>query len=76
MALAYGITHRTAATLRASQVPVVTVADDVLRRFCSTDGARAFLSVPNLFSPRGLDSTIWNRPARVGGPGGSVSSDG
>lgn len=65
MALAYAITRRTAAQLAEQQTPIVTVADDVLRRFSAREETRVFLTAPHVFLPRsGVDSTIWNRPQR------------
>lgn len=64
MALAYGITADTARWLIEYQTPVVTISDDALRTFCARQDTRAFLSTPDVFVPRGLDSTIWNRAAR------------
>jgi glycosyl transferase family 25 len=64
-AIAYAITRSTADRMLRLQTPVTTVADDVTRMICATDGLKAFVSVPNLFAQRpGVDSTIWNRPPR------------
>jgi glycosyl transferase, family 25 len=83
-ALAYAVTRATAARMIRLQTPIRTVADDVTRLVCATDGIKAFLAVPNIFVPRpGVDSTIWNRPPRSRGsvpaappqPGPSASRD-
>lgn len=63
--LSYALTRRTAERMLEIQTPVRAVADDLTRAICATDGIRAFLAEPNIFMPRpGLDSTIWNRPAK------------
>jgi glycosyl transferase, family 25 len=57
----YAVSRKGAATLRQLTTPIRGASDSTLRELCLSDGARCFLTVPNVFEHReDAGSSIWD----------------